>query len=745
MRCVVGIIFTGLMSCMPVSVYAQTPPIVIADFEAADYGDWKVTGTAFGAKPAAGTLPGQMPVEGFAGKGLVNSFLGGDGAVGTLTSPPFKLERKFITFLVGGGGWADETCMNLMLDGNVVRTAMGPNTISGGSERLEPLAWDVTNLMGREVVIQIVDSRTGGWGHINVDQIIQTDDRGEIAIAVPPVPLIKNVTKDVAAEKKWLHFPVKTGAKPRIVTVSVGGAVVRRFDIELADGEPEWWAPLDVSAWQGKALRIVADVLPEGSQALEKLPQADAILGGENLYKETLRPQLQFSSRRGWVNDPNGLVFYRGEYHLFYQHNPYGWNWGNMHWGHATSHDLMHWQELGEALYPDEMGPMFSGSAVVDTKNHSGFGKDGQPPLLLFYTAAGNPTTQCLAYSLDGRTFTKYAGNPIIKQVTPGNRDPKVIWHEPSQQWVLTLYVEVPRAKQDGDGPNAPKTEHTIQFFTSKNLKDWAFRSQTPGLFECPDFFALPVDGDKTKEKWVLTAASSEYFVGSFDGEKFTPETPKLPGHRGRGFYAAQTFSDVPDGRRIQIGWGQAPSPQMPFNQLQTIPCELSLRGTADGPRLSWKPAKEFETLRARSHVVPVGFALDPGDKDRVEDVKGELLEFGITFHPTKSSRLSIRLHGTEVVYDAEKQEIVLGNHRVPAPLHNGEQRLVAVVDRTFLTIWASHGLTYIPWPNIPMGKERGLALSAAGGPVRVTNMDIHELRSIWDQSQVVTRAPAAK
>ena len=148
--------------------------------------------------------------------------------------------------------------------------------------------------------------------------------------------LVKNVTKDVIAEKAWIHFPVKTGAKPRVVTVSVDGTTVRRFDIELADADPDWWAPLDITAWKGKSLRVVADVLPEGSKALDKLPQGNSILGSENIYREPLRPQLQFSTKRGWVNDPNGLVFFRDEYHLFYQHNPYGWNWGNMHWGHAT-------------------------------------------------------------------------------------------------------------------------------------------------------------------------------------------------------------------------------------------------------------------------------------------------------------------------------------------------------------------------------------------------------------------------
>src|SRR5262249_40082360 len=162
---------------------------------------------------------------------------------------------------------------------------------------------------------------------------------------------------------------------------------------------------------------------------------------------------------------------------------PYGWDWGNMHWGHAVSRDLLHWQERGEALYPDSLGPMFSGSAVVDRKNTSDLGKDGAP-LLLFYTAAGDPTVQCLASSTDGgRTFQKYAGNPIIKQITAGNRDPKVLWHEPSGRWVMVLYVEL-------------SGRHTIHFLSSADAKSWTVESTIDGFFECPDLFPLALDGD---------------------------------------------------------------------------------------------------------------------------------------------------------------------------------------------------------------------------------------------------------
>ncbi|MFA6544496.1 MAG: glycoside hydrolase family 32 protein [Limisphaerales bacterium] len=723
-----------------VAAAAERPDVVFADFEGKDYGAWTTEGTAFGSGPARGTLPGQMSVEGFRGKGLVNSFNGGDNSTGRLTSPPFKIERGFITFLIGGGGYAGETCMNLIVDGKVVRTATGPNTVSGGSERLAAAAWDVGEFSGRAAAIEIVDERKGGWGHINADHIVQSDIRGDIALADPPARVARDVRREVIVEKKLLHFPVKNGAKKRTVTLSVDGAQVRRFDIELADSDADWWAPLDVTAWAGKTLSVVADVLPESSRALDSLRQSDTLLGSENLYREPLRPQLQFSAKRGWLNDPNGLAFYNGEYHLFFQHNPYGWGWGNMHWGHATSHDLVHWQEHGDVLYPDAMGAMFSGSAVVDWKNTSGFGSNGRPPLVLIYTAAGNPTTQCLAYSTDGRTFTKFSGNPVVKQITGGNRDPKVFWHEPTKKWVLVLYVGLPNPDGARDSKGRPAPKHTIHFFTSINLRDWSLASIADGgsgddrfLYECPDFFELPVDGDASGKKWVLTAANSDYAIGTFDGTKFTPETPRLPGHRGRGFYAAQTFSDTPDGRRIQIGWGQMPSPGMPFNQLQMLPCELRLRQTPDGARLAWQPVQELGLLRSKSWKQDA-LKLTQGGVNPLADVRGELLELRMDFQPATDSEVILTVRGVEIRYTAATQEISAAGFRAPAPLQGGRQRLVIFTDRTSFSVFASDGLTYMPFPMITKPEELGVELKVKGGATVAHHLEAHNLKSIWSR-----------
>lgn len=705
-----------LALALPLALPARpADDILFADFEADDYAPWKATGTAFGKGPAAGTLPNQMPVSGFKGKRLVNSYHGGDRTTGTLTSPEFKVSRKYISFLIGGGGHAGKTCINLLVGGKAVRTATGP---ADGSEHLESEAWDVTPWAGKMATLQIVADHTGGWGHVLIDHIVFTDTR---PAALTPA------RREVVAQKRYLHLPVKNGARKRTMTVSAGGAAVRQFTIELADGEPDWWAFLDIAAWKGQALTVAVDRLPEGSKGLSSIDQGDALKGAADLYKEPLRPQLTFTSRRGWNNDPNGLVYHDGEYHLFYQHNPYGTQWGNMHWGHAVSRDLVHWEERLAALYPDKMGPMFSGSAVVDEKNTSGLGKGGSPPLILAYTAFGPPAVQCLAYSTDkGRTWTKYAGNPVLKNIHPEDRDPKVIWHEPTKRWVMVLYVGVPN--KGGKG-----VTHTVQFFTSPDLKAWTYRSKVDGLFECPDLFELPLDGDARKTKWVLTAASSEYFVGSFDGVTFKPETKKLPGHRGRGFYAAQTFSDIPakDGRRIQIGWGQMPSPGMAFNQMMCFPCELSLVSTAGGPRLAWRPVKEIALLREKTHKLgPV--SLKSGDGNPLAKVKAELLEVRLEAEVGEGAELALNLRGTEVRYDAARQELHVGNVKAPVPLRRGKLSLVALVDRTSLTLWASDGLTYVPLPVIPKAENRSVGLSVQKGSAKVTTLDVHEMRSIW-------------
>ncbi len=295
-----------VFAALPLAARA-TDDLVFADFESADYGGWTARGSAFGSGPAAGTLAKQMPVSGFRGQRLVNSYHGGDTSTGTLTSPEFTIERKYIAFLIGGGGHEAKTCLNLLVEGRAARTATGP---SGGSEALEPASWDVGELRGKRARLQVVDEATGGWGHVNVDYIVFTDAK--------PASLLLEAERQIIAERKYLQIPVKRGARKHRLSVAVAGKTERTFDVELAEDQPDWCAVLDISPWKGKTLTVRADRMRDDSTALASLGQSDRFEPPDQLYHEPLRPRIHFSARRGWLNDPNGLVFFEGEYHLFF-------------------------------------------------------------------------------------------------------------------------------------------------------------------------------------------------------------------------------------------------------------------------------------------------------------------------------------------------------------------------------------------------------------------------------------------
>jgi fructan beta-fructosidase len=701
---------TACMACLwPLSRSWAAEDILIADFEGETYGDWIVTGEAFGSGPARGTLPGQMPVEGFEGRGLVNSFYQGDKTTGTLTSPKFIVQRKYLRFLIGGGNHPGETCINLLVGGHVVRTASGPNDRPGGSERLDWMQWDVAEWLGKEVTLEIVDRHTGGWGHINIDHILQTDQ---------PLPEPRrNVVHDLEKPRRFLHLPVKNGAAQRRVRLEAAGQTVREFDIELADDRPDFFVFLDLQPLSGKPLRLVIDQLPAMSQALERITTANELPDQARLYREALRPQFHFSSRRGWLNDPNGLVFHAGEYHLFYQHNPYGWNWGNMHWGHAVSRDLVHWQELPIALYPRAYGDWaFSGSAVVDRDNTSGFKTGADDVLVLAYTSTGRG--ECIAYSNDrGRSWTEYEGNPVVKH---RGRDPRLLWHAATRRWVMAVYDE-----PEVDG----RVLQTIAFHSSPDLKQWTYQSRIEGFYECPDLFELPVDGRDDNRLWVLSAANGDYRLGHFDGREFQPQTAKLKGHFGNAFYAAQTFSNIPerDGRRIQIGWATVALPGMPFNQMMTFPTQLTLRTTAEGPRLHYAPVQEISALyRAESSLSGAATPL-------VQEVP-ELCDLEVTLQPQSAALVKLVVRGAHVVYDAAAQQLRCLDRTVPVPLRDGRLTLRLLVDRASLEIFADGGAVYMPMGIVFAAEDRQLQVVTDGPPASVVQLKVHALKSAWEQ-----------
>ena len=692
---------------------AAAPPrevILIADFEGEDYGDWTVEGEAFGPGPARGTLPHQMVVTGYLGEGLVNSFYSGDDSVGQLTSPPFTIARTHINFLLGGGQHPGRACIELIVDGEVVRSATGPNDRPGGSEHLDWHGWAVADLQGRDAVLRIVDRQQGGWGHINVDHLVQEDHprRSEPAF------------RDIEIEQRYLHFPVRTGATKRRIRILDGETTLREFEIELADQEPDFHVFGDLAPFTGKTLRLAIDRSSSGAKALDGIIQADEVPGAERMYREEHRPQFHFTTRRGWVNDPNGLVYHDGEYHLFYQHNPYGWNWGNMHWGHAVSPDLVHWRELPLALYPHRYGDWcFSGSALIDHENVAGFQTGDEKVLVAFYTSTGRG--ESIAFSNDrGRTFTDFEGNPVVRH---RGRDPKVIRYEPGGHWVMAVYDE----EADSRG---------IAIYTSTDLKEWTRRSRIDGYYECPELFELFVDGDPAKMKWVVYGADGAYSIGSFDGATFTPEVEKQRFQYGNCFYASQTFNGIPedDGRRIQIAWGRVALHGMPFNQMMDFPVELTLRTTERGLRMCAEPVAELAALHERSFSrndleitsEPVSLRFQGGESP------GELLHLQLRWSVGEAEELGLNILGITLLYRVGAAELECAGNVGSLPAREGMLELEILVDRTSIEIFGGGGLLYMPIGTIVSKQSSGLLASSRGGPSRIEQVTVHELRTAW-------------
>ncbi len=453
-------------------------------------------------------------------------------------------------------------------------------------------------------------------------------------------------------------------------------------------------------------------------------------------YNEKYRPQFHFTSETGWLNDPNGLVFYRGEYHLFFQHNPFGTKWGNMTWGHALGPDLVHWKQLQNALVPDSMGTMFSGSAVVDWDNCAEFQTGEEKTLVAFYTADGGTvtpkvsTTQCLAYSNDrGRTWIKYEKNPIIAEITPGNRDPKVFKYtdkEGKSRCMMVLYVD--------DGGMKSSRIHSIYFFSSDDLKKWTFLSKTEGFYECPDFFELAVDGNPKNRKWVLIGADFKYMIGSFDGVKFTPETAKLVGDFGQNYYAAQTYSDIPgkDGRRIIIGWmnwGNSPG-DMPFSQQMGFPCTLSLETFPEGIRMCKYPVREIGYLYEKT-VEKQGISVKPGENP-LADLEGELLDIDVEIEAGSSSEFGFDIRGHKISYAVGDEDLSFNGTHALLPMVDGKITLRILVDRTSIEIFGNGGRISISSCVLLNPENRYLGFFSSSGTAKLAKVKISCLKSAW-------------
>lgn len=623
---------------------ADRPDRLLADFESPTYGEWVVTGDAFGPGPAKGALPGQMAVGDYQGERLVNSFFKGDDSEGTLTSPPFTIDRKNIKFLVGGGRHPNDQYIELMVGDKSVRKATGHD-----SEFLRSASWDVSEFEGKTATVRIVDHRKGGWGHINVDQIVLCD-------VVPPTP-------------------------------------------------------------------------PERETLLAKAEESDK-KAADRAAKDPLRPTYHILPPANWLNDPNGPIYHGGYYHMFYQHNPYGDDWGNMHWGHVRSKDLAHWERMPIALWPSkEQGEdhVFSGCATVNPKGE----------LMLFYTSIGGRKPEqwaAIPDSNDLSKWKKHPKNPILTEDLHGDvkvhewRDPFLFKNDGKTYMVLGGNLN---ANKGGQGVvNVYKAE-------DDGLTKWTYLGvlfkhpdANVANVECPLFF--PVGN-----KWVLIVSQGrpvQWFVGSLDPKtlKFTAETRGTADDGN--FYAPNVTTDA-KGRTLLWGW----VPDFPkgkgWNGCLTLPREVTVTPVG---QLAFGPAKELETLRGKVTEGPDTLTVDNaafGLKPR-----SDTLELALDFKPGNSKTCGVRLRQSEdgrrtvpITYSGNTLDIAGTKLKLDAPPRDEPIRLRIFLDRSVLEVYTPDGRVVTKVIPAKAG-DVGIEVFSTGGSATFTNAKVWPMGSAWKE-----------
>lgn len=437
-------------------------------------------------------------------------------------------------------------------------------------------------------------------------------------------------------EQNYLWFPVKKNAKPKNLSMLCDGVKQHEFDLRIDDRANAFFASLPVSHLIGQELTLEGapeEYLAQIQQHPNKPPR-----------KEQRRPQIHFTADVGWINDPNGLLYHDGVYHLFFQHNPFGTDWGNMTWGHAVSNDLFHWKQLDTALYPDESGTMFSGCGFVDHQNTLGHGTDA---LLFYYTAAGGHNqwskeasfTQKLAISTDGGQTLQKQEPVIIPHIAGENRDPKVFWHEASNAYCMALFL---------DG-------YEFAFFRSEDLLHWqeTQRFTMEGMWECPDLFELPIDGNSDRTAWVFLSADGYYLLGDFDGFQFTPSTERLSAYPTRIPYAAQSYDNTD--RRILTAWLRTENRDCCHTGSMSLPLELGLTETSAGVRLTFAPVQEIETLRKHS------FHMGNVEQTPTVSLHGDAAELDLLFGSDAKGTTVLHLNGQRLCIDFEQSQLTIG------------------------------------------------------------------------------------
>ena len=514
----------------------------------------------------------------------------------------------------------------------------------------------------------------------------------------------------VTTAERFVLLPVEEKADIAHLRVQKDNKVVQTLNVRLAVDKVDYFVPLEIKTQRVALLDIHFNGDRRTKGALKELAcwremRLSDTFDTQN--RERFRPDYHHTPTYGWMNDPNGMFYKDGVWHLFYQWNPYGSMWENMTWGHSTSSDLIHWEAQPTAIVADDLGAIFSGSCVVDHENTAGFGKGA---VVAFYTSAGESQTQSMAYSTDnGRTFTKYEGNPVLTANAPDFRDPKVFWHKETQRWIMVLAVG-----------------QEMQIYSSPNLKQWTMESRFGqeygnhgGVWECPDLFQLPVRGTG-QQKWMLICninpggifggSATQYFIGQFDGHQFTceskPEVTKWMDY-GKDHYATVTFDNAPEGRRVALAWmsnwqyaNEAPTKQ--YRSANSIARDLDLFTDGGETYCGVTPSKEMLSLRGKPQKQLTEAC------EVVVSLKGTT---DITLLNAKGEQVTMR-------YDAQKQTFSMDRTKsgdvgfsenfactTTAPTHGQMKQLRLFIDRSSIEAFDGEGrmaMTNIVFPSEP-------------------------------------------
>ena len=559
----------------------------------------------------------------------------------------------------------------------------------------------------------------------------------------------------IAKAKKYLLLPVQDNAPEAQVNIVKNGQYAGvALNVRLARERVDYYVPLDLSVYKDSNISIAVHGMPANSTCWKRLRLSDTF---DSTNREKFRPLYHHTPAYGWMNDPNGMFYKDGTYHLYFQHNPYGSTWGNLSWGHSTSTDLVNWEFQGDAIMPDAWGMIFSGSAVVDHDNTAGFGKGA---VVAIYTSAktsqwGDSQSQSIAYSLDaGKTFIPYEGNPVLTSLDRDFRDPKVFWYAPGKHWVMLLAVG-----------------QEMQIFSSPNLKEWkkessfgAKQGAHGGVWECPDLIELPIEGTNEK-RWVLICninpggpfggSATQYFVGTFDGKKFTNEAPTETKWMdwGKDNYATVTFNNAPDGRTVAIGWMsnwqyQTVMPTMQYRGANTIARDLTLYRQDGDLLLKSAPAPEMLKARGEKTSIPAFRVKDSHRIDKLLDDNKGAYELEMIIKNSGASRIDLTLSNAKgekvhMYFDTQRKQFAMERSEsglvdfsrdfpalTVAPVENTDNIYLRIfVDRSSIEVFGEDGKYVMTNRVFPSAPYNTLTFESIRNNFSVKTLNIYKLK----------------